>query len=69
MTNSKLLREWLESKGIKLKAVAKAMGITPYSLSKKIDNSSEFKASEIAVFTSDYGMSPELRNQIFFGVM
>lgn len=66
MTNSRELREWLDDKGLKLKAVAKKMGITPYSLQKKIDNETEFKASEIAVFTAEYGMPTDMRDHIFF---
>lgn len=69
MTDTKLLRDWLDEKGIKLKAIAARMGITPYSLQKKINNETEFKASEISVFTSEYGMSPEMRDLIFFATM
>ena len=69
MTDSMALRAWLAEKGIKLKAVALKMGITPYSLSKKINNETEFKASEITIFTSEYGMSAEIRDQIFFAAV
>lgn len=66
MTNSIALRAWLDDKGLKLKAIAKKMGITPYSLQKKIDNETEFKASEISVFTAEFGMTTDLRDHIFF---
>lgn len=66
MTDSDALREWISSKGLKLKAISKSMGISAYSLSKKIDNLTEFKASEISVFTSDYGMDAATRDRIFF---
>lgn len=69
MTDSKALRDWLTERGIKLKAVALKMGITPYSLSKKINNETEFKASEITIFTSEYGMSATERDKIFFTAM
>ena len=69
MTDTKLLRDWLDEKGIKLKSIAARMGITPYSLQKKINNETEFKASEISVFTSEYGMSSEMRDLIFFATM
>ena len=54
MTDTKLLRDWLDEKGIKLKSIAARMGITPYSLQKKINNETEFKASEISVFTLSF---------------
>lgn len=66
MTDTEMLRGWIETKGLKYKSIAAFMGITPYSLQKKIDNETEFKASEISVFTTEYGMSPETRDLIFF---
>lgn len=66
MTDSKALRGWVTQRGLKLKAIASAMGITPYSLQRKIDNLSEFKASEIAMFVDVFGMSLENRDAIFF---
>lgn len=69
MTDSAKLRDWINWKGLKLKAIAKAMHISPYALSKKIDNITEFKASEIAVFTNTYGMGAEDRDKIFFSAM
>ena len=33
MTDTKALREKIEAKGLKLKAVAEKLGITPYSVS------------------------------------
>lgn len=69
MTNSSALREWIKYRGYKLKSVAARLGITPCALQKKIDNESEFKASEIAVFVNDLGMSPKERDKIFFANM
>lgn len=69
MTNSSMLRAWIEKKGFKLKAVAAQLGITPYSLQKKIDNENEFKASEIMAFVVDLGMTTKERDKIFFGMM
>ena len=66
MTDSAELRDWLDDRGIKLKAVAKKLGITCYSLQKKIDNITEFKATEIAAF-SELGMDRDTRDRIFFG--
>lgn len=66
MTNSIALRDWITRKGYKLKAIAEKLGIIPYSLQKKIDNESEFKASEIATFVNDLGMDTPDRDEIFF---
>lgn len=69
MTDSNALREWIKARGLKLNAIATAIGITPYSLQKKIDNETEFKASEIAVFVNDFGMLKSVRDKIFFAQM
>lgn len=69
MTDSKAMREWISDHGYKLKSIAAMLGITPYALQKKIDNKSEFKASEIAMFVNKLGMEAGLRDQIFFGKM
>lgn len=68
MTDSKALRDWISEKGYKLKAVASKLGITPYALQKKIDNESEFKASQIAAFVNEMGMTPRERDNIFFAI-
>ena len=65
MTDSKGLREWIRDHGLKLGFIAKELGITTYSLQRKIDNQTEFKASEIAVF-SRIGMSRREINTYFF---
>ena len=66
MTDSKRLREWIEAKGYKLKAVAAALNITPAALAQKIGNKREFRASEIAAFVYDLGMTTAERDKIFF---
>lgn len=69
MTNSSMLRAWIEQKGFKLKAVAAQLGITPYALQKKINNETEFKVSEIVTFVVDLGMSAKERDKIFFDMV
>ena len=66
MTDSNAFREWINSKGLKMKFVAERMGITRYSLQKKIDNLSEFKVSEILTLSTEFDMSPTEREKIFF---
>ncbi len=66
MTNSTLFREAVAKAGIKYKFLAESLGITPYGLQKKIDNRSEFKASEIYTASAVLNLSEHDRNSIFF---
>ena len=47
MTNTELLEKVITSSGLKKNYIAEQMGITAYSLAKKIRNETEFKSSEI----------------------
>ena len=47
MTNTELLNELIERSGYKRSYIANQLGLSPYGLSKKIHNVTEFKASEI----------------------
>ena len=47
MTNSKLLRECIEKSGYKLNYIAKTLGLSAFGFANKINNVTEFKASEI----------------------
>lgn len=66
MTNLALFREAVAKAGIKYKFLAESLGITPYGLQKKIDNRSEFKASEIYTASEVLNLSEQDRNSIFF---
>ena len=66
MTNTKQLEKYIEKSGYKRSYLAKALGITSYSLALKINNKSEFKASEISVLSNVLGISVEDRMSIFF---
>lgn len=66
MTNSVLFRKAVVSSGVKYKYLAQSIGITPYGLQKKIDNQSEFKASEIYKLSDALNLSDADRNAIFF---
>lgn len=52
--------------GLKYKAIAEIMGLTPYALQMKIDNETEFKASEIDTLANTLGMDMQQRDSIFF---
>lgn len=47
MTNTVLLRKWIEESGYKLSFIAKTIGLSTYGLQLKIENRNEFKSSEI----------------------
>ncbi len=66
MTNSTLFRESVKKAGIKYKALADILGITTYCLQNKIENRSEFKASEICLVSDALNLSDSNRNAIFF---
>lgn len=66
VTNSTLFREAVEKAGIKYKFLAKSLGLTPYGLQKKIENQSEFKASEIYLASEVLNLTEADRNAIFF---
>lgn len=47
MTDTKLLTCKIDESGLKRAFIAEKLGLSPYGLSKKINNESEFKGSEI----------------------
>lgn len=66
MTDTTALRKAIEETGLKYGRIAKEMGISPYTLQKKIDNIVEFKASEIKKLSSLLSLSDAERSSIFF---
>lgn len=66
ITDTKMFRKAVEDSGLKYKALAKRVGITPYGLQRKIDNDNQFKAGEIAAISEFLGLSVEQRDAIFF---
>ena len=57
MTDTNALRSIIADSGLKYKAIAEIMGLTPYALQMKIDNETEFKASEIDTLANTLGMT------------
>lgn len=47
MTDGNKLREIISNKGLKLKFIAKELGLSQYGLQLKLDNKNEFKTSEV----------------------
>jgi plasmid maintenance system antidote protein VapI len=66
MTNSELLREAIRASGYKLGYLAEQLGLTRHGLHKKLNNESEFKASEILTLTKLLSLTPETRDAVFF---
>ena len=66
MTDTKMLRNAIEKSGLKYKFLAAELGITPYGLQKKIDNETEFKASELFILSELLGLTEKERSAIFF---
>lgn len=66
MTDTNALRAVIADSGLKYKALAEIMGLSPYALQMKIDNETEFKASEIDTLANALGMDMQQRDSIFF---
>lgn len=68
MTNSNLLRVKIDESGYKLRFVAGKLGITYQGFSKKINNETEFKATEIQILKELLNLTDEERDKIFFAL-
>lgn len=66
MTDTELLREKIENSGYKLQFIAKSLGLTYQGLLNKINNQSEFRASEIQALYDLLGLTEKERVAIFF---
>ena len=66
MTDSSMLSEAISESGITITAISKKLGITREAFYKKLNNETEFKASEIASMKNILGLSNKKRDAIFF---
>ena len=67
MTNTEELRRIIKNSGLKLEYIAEQLGITRFSLSKKIENVTEFKTSEVQKMCDVLQISdPSMKEAIFF---
>lgn len=67
MTNTEALGKYIEKSGFKLYYIAERLKITRESLTRKINNKSEFKASEILALSDLLGIeSAEEQRRVFF---
>ena len=65
MTDTNMLMNVINESGLKLSYIAASMGLTYAGLRKKINNESEFKASEIVAITPILHLDKEMRDRIF----
>lgn len=68
MTDTKKLREQIARSGFKLVYLADQLGITRQALQKKIENDTEFKASEVDRLSKLLQLSVEDKEGIFFAL-
>ena len=66
MTNTALLEKRITESGYKKSFIASKIGISAYALSLKINNKTEFKASEITILCELLGIEDQERTSIFF---
>lgn len=66
MTDTNKLRKKIEESGLKYKYLAKSLGLTYLGLQKKINNESEFKASEIATLCKILKISSSQEKETIF---
>ena len=66
MTDSKKLSDEITDSGMTITAIAKKIGITREGFYKKLNNETEFKASEISALQKILRLSNKKRDEIFF---
>lgn len=68
MTNTILLRKMIDKSGYKLRFIASKLGITYQGFLRKINNETEFKASEIQGLKELLNLTDKERDEIFFAL-
>ena len=66
MTDSKMLNDEIIDSGMTITAIAKKIGITREGFYKKLNNETEFKASEISTLQKILRLTNKRRDEIFF---
>lgn len=67
MTDTSRLKEKIAERGLKQGFIAEKLGLTSYGFAKKLNNESEFKASEIKILCELLSItSLKERESIFF---
>lgn len=66
MTDSEALNKIIDNSGLKLTFIARALKLSREGFYKKLNNQTEFKASEIVKMQEILNLSNEQRDKIFF---
>lgn len=66
MVDKGKLEDVIRDSGIKRKTLARKLGISDHALSNKINNTSEFKVSEVLIMEEALHLSLEETRDIFF---
>lgn len=65
MTNTELLEKHIQESGIKRRVIAEKCGFDAHTLRNKIQNRSEFTASEIIIISKILSLPNKVRDEIF----
>lgn len=66
MTDTKLLKAEIQKSGLKYKYIAEQLGLSAFGLKNKIENATEFKASEILALSKLLHFDDMTMKAIFF---
>ena len=66
MTNTALLKAAIQKSGLKYKYLAEQLGLSTYGLQKKVENATEFKASEILALSKLLRFDDATLKALFF---
>lgn len=66
MTNTALLEEYISKSGYKKSFIAEQLGLTSYGFMLKVNNKSEFKASEMTILSKLLKINAKDKDAIFF---
>lgn len=66
MTDTEKLNDAISKSGIQITAIANKLGISREGFYKKLNNETEFKASEISAMQRILGLTNRKRDEIFF---
>ena len=66
MTHTEKLEDAITKSGLKKYIIAERLGINRATLTRKIKNQAEFKASEIALLSEILSFSPAEKDAIFY---
>ncbi len=69
LTNTELLRKRIDQSGYKMSFIAQKLKLSYQGLLNKINNKSEFKASEIQVLSDILALSDNDKAAIFFAAL